>query len=185
MMGRGNATDRGPLFEAVFVRAFYARYLLVKWRLGADWVPLEEVLVNAFHADDAKVVKKFEINLSAGIKYATKYKRAKSCALSWCKSDRRAHHDAYAWCRFSRGGKLVECPMPIQIFGHGNPKTAAELKKTCQLLVSKDLPRKQIESILLCVNQSLSSYASRKIVGVDASKMALCQWLFSISNTTE
>ena len=184
MMGRGNATDRGPLFEAVFVRAFYARYLLVKWRLGADWVPLEEVLVNAFHADDAKVVKKFEINLSAGIKYATKYKRAKSCALSWCKSDRRAHHDAYAWCRFSRGGKLVECPMPIQM-RHGNPKTAAELKKTCQLLVSKDLPRKQIESILLCVNQSLSSYASRKIVGVDASKMALCQWLFSISNTTE
>ena len=170
------------------MRAFYARYLLVKWRLGADWVPLEGVLVNAFHADDAEVVGKFEINLSAGIKCATTSKKATygaaTCALSWCKSDRRAHHDAYAWCRFSRGGKLVECPMPIQM-RHGNPKTAAELKKTCQLLVSKDLPRKQIESILLCVNQSLSSYASRKIVGVDASKMALCQWLFSISNTTE
>jgi hypothetical protein len=175
-IGRGNATDRGPLFEAVFVRALYARYLLVKWRLKEDWVPLKEVLVEAFHAADAEVVGTFEINLSAGIKDATTYNRADTCALSWCKSDRGAHHDAYAWCRFSRDGKLVQRPMPIQM-RHGIPKTLSELTQTCQLFVSKDVPHVEIESVLLCVNQSLSSYSSSKIVAVDASKMALCQWL--------
>ena len=191
-VGQGSCVDRGSPFEKTVVYALYARYLLVWWKsnCASDWVPLADVLEGALTLACSKRIKEMglEVNISKGVStVATAYKdviKKQPNKLIWNCTVQSSHHDAYLSCRQRSSttspdekATYVYAPVPIQC-RHGIPKTNTQL--AAQLMRRKGTSAKEIEFVLLSVNNNPSLHPNPKIVAADGSQFSSCEWVWLI-----
>jgi hypothetical protein len=114
--GTQSAADRDWLFEKPFVYAVYARYLLAYLEdRTRRWVPLQDVFHGAFVPQQAAAVKRYEVNLSAGVTMGARdgvHTDAAENAVTYLGG--AAQHDAYLWCRDTADMKPFAAPMQLR-----------------------------------------------------------------------
>ncbi|CUG92548.1 Bodo-specific multi-copy gene family, putative [Bodo saltans] len=116
--------DRVRAFVPAFLHAVYARYLLASWESDHPWVSLEKVFEDAVRADQAPLLKQYEVNLSCGV-VAGKVDRGGgdvSNMLTYCApttttttahASKDAPHDASLWCRDRTTGETFALPLRL------------------------------------------------------------------------
>ncbi|CUG81911.1 Bodo-specific multi-copy gene family, putative [Bodo saltans] len=114
--------DRARAFVPAFLHAVYARYLLAFWDSSHPWVSLEKVFEDAVRADQAPLLKQYEVNLSRGV-VAGKVDRGGDVSnmLTYCApnpatattahASKDAPYDASLWCRDSTTGETFALPL--------------------------------------------------------------------------